>query len=83
MTSKEELRLILRETDVPFFTDEQLDYYLLKSDNDINAAAYKCLIIKAENTTVAISGLSVADTSGYFLRLARIYQPNNGGILKA
>jgi len=83
MTPKEELKIILRETACPFFTDEQLDYYLSKNVDDVNKTAYDCLIIKAEDTTVAISGLSVADTSKYFLRLAQKYRPNNGGILGA
>lgn len=83
MTAREELKIILRETACPFFTDEQLDYYLSKNADDINKTAYDCLIIKAEDTTVAISGLTVPDTSKYFLRLAQKYRPNNSGTLRA
>lgn len=81
MTAIEELKIILREKDIPFFSDEELGYYLSKNDNSVNKAAYDCLIIKAEDTTLSVSGLSTADTSKYFLRLAGRYKPNNSGIL--
>lgn len=69
------LKLMLREDDVSFFTDEELKMYLQKNNNDINFTAYECLIIKAENNTVAISGLTLEDTSKYWLRLAKMYAP--------
>lgn len=82
MSSLEELKIILREDDVPFFTDEQLNFYLKENGGDYAAAAYQCLLIKAENTTLSISGLSAADSSKYFLRLAARYRPYNSGVLK-
>lgn len=72
----EELKIILREEDCPFFTDEELALYLNKYGS-IENAAYHCLIIKAEDTTVSVSGLNVSDSSKYFLRLAQQYRPNN------
>lgn len=76
------LKLILREGDIPFFTDEQLEFYLSQNEGDVRAAAYQCLLIKAEDTTLSVSGLSTADTSKYFRRLASLYRPFNSGILQ-
>lgn len=81
MDSLQELKLILREKDVPFFTDEELNYYLQKY-GDVETTAYHCLLMKAENTTLSISGISTGDSSSYFRRLASKYRPNNSGILK-
>ena len=81
MTAIEELKIILREKDIPFFEDSELEYYLVKNKNDLNRTAYQTLLIKAENTTLSISGMTTADTSAYFRRLASRYRPNNSGIL--
>ena len=81
MNAVDELKIILRENDCPFFTDEELEYYLNKNKNDLNATAYHCLIIKSENTSLNISGMTAADSSLYFRRLAAKYRINNSGIL--
>lgn len=79
----DELKIILREKDIPFFSgDEELEFYLSKNKGDLNKTAYELLIIKSENTTLNISGLTTADSSAYFRRLAQQYRPNNSGILK-
>jgi len=82
MSSLEDLRIILREDDVPFFSMAQLEFYLKENGGDYNLTAYQCLLIKAENTTLQVSGLSAADSSKYFRRLAARYRPNNSGVLK-
>lgn len=82
MSSIEELKIVLREADIPFFTDEQIQFYLKENGGDYNRTAYQCLLIKAEDTTLQVSGLSTADSSKYFRRLAGKYRPNNSGILK-
>ena len=82
MDSINDLRLVLRENDVPYFSTEELEFYLKENDGDYNATAYQCLTIKAENTTLNVSGLSLADTSAYFRRLASRYRPYNSGVLK-
>ena len=82
MDSLNDLKIILREKDVPFFTDEELQFYLKENGNDYRATAYRCLLIKAEDTTLEISGLSASDSSKYFRRLASQYRPNNSGILR-
>ena len=80
MSNIDELKIILMEKDCPFFSDEELAYYL-KKYSTMEDAAYNCLIIKAEDTTLSVSGLSCADSSRYFLRLAQQYRRNNSGIL--
>lgn len=82
MSDLSNLKLILRENDIPFFTDEQLNFYLEQNGGDVKRAAYQCLLIKAEDTTLSVSGLSTADTSKYFRRLASKYRPFNSGTLK-
>lgn len=76
------LKKLLREDAVPYFTDEELEFYLEQNGGDLNATAYHCLCIKAEDTTLSISGLSLPDTSKYFRRLASRYRPRNTGILR-
>lgn len=82
MSNIEDLKIVLREEDIPFFTDEQLNFYLRENGGNYDLTAYQCLLIKAEDTTLQVSGLSAADSSKYFRRLAAKYRPNNSGILK-
>ncbi len=82
MSNIEDLKIVLREADIPFFTDEQLNFYLRENGGNYDLTAYQCLLIKAEDTTLQVSGLSAADSSKYFRRLAAKYRPNNSGILK-
>lgn len=76
------LKAILREDDIPFFSDDDLEFYLQRNGGDIDSTLYQCLCIKAENTTISISGLTTADSSKYFRRLASMYRPNNSGVLQ-
>ena len=82
MTDIERMKRVLRESDVPFFDDSDLSFYIEENDGDVDAAIYQCLLVKAENTTLSISGISAADTSAYFRRLASKYRPSNSGTLK-
>ena len=82
MSNLDDLKIVLREEDVPFFSDQQLDFYLRENKNDYRATAYQCLLIKAEDTTLSVSGLSTSDTSKYFRRLAGQYRPSNSRVLK-
>lgn len=82
MSTLEDLKIVLREEDVPFFTDKELEFHLRENGGDYRATAYRCLLIKAENTSLSISGLNAADSSMYFRRLASQYRPRNSGILK-
>ena len=78
----QELKLILREETSPFFTEEEIAHYLQKNNYNVNAAAYECLIIKAENDSISLpGGLNIADNQNYWLRLAKKYKPNGSKIL--
>ena len=78
----QELKLILREETSPFFTDEEIAYYLEKNNGNINSTAYECLLLKAEDDSIALpGGLTLANNSVYWLRLAKKYKPNGSRIL--
>ena len=78
----QELKLILREETSPFFTDEEIAYYLNKNNGNVNNAAYECLLLKAEDDSIALpGGLTLANNSTYWLRLAKKYKPNGSRIL--
>lgn len=81
MSGIQDLKIVLREEQVPFFSDAELQFYLNENNGDYKATAYQCMLIKAENTTLSISGLSTADTSTYFRRLAERYRPRHSGVL--
>lgn len=81
MSDLEQIKIILREDDVPFFTDQELEFYLNMNKGDIKETIYQCLCIKAEDTTIQLTGLSTGDSSKYFRRLASMYRPSNSGIL--
>lgn len=82
MSSIDDLKIVLREAEIPYFTDEQLAFYLKENGGDYDSTAYQCLLIKAEDTTLSVSGLSTGDSSSYFRRLAGKYRPRNSGVLK-
>lgn len=75
------VKLVIRENAVPYFTDAEIQSYYDVHMGNLNATIYELLQVKAENTTLSISGLSTADTSRYFLRLATKYKPRNSGQL--
>ena len=78
----QELKLILREETSPFFSDEEIAYYLEKNNYNVDATAYECLIIKSENDSISLpGGLNIADNQNYWLRLAKKYKPNGSKIL--
>ena len=77
-----QLKTNLREDQVPFFSDEELQYQLERAGNDLETATYYCLIIKAEECSLSVSGLSIADSSAYWLRLAAMYRPNGTTVAK-
>ena len=81
LSSIQDLKIILREKDIPFFSDEELEWYVEKCGS-YNGAAYELLLVKAENTSVNISGMNTEDTSSYFRKLALRYKPKNTGVLK-
>ncbi len=81
MSDIKTLKMILREKDVPFFSDEELQFYLDRADGNLDRAAYQCFLIKAEMCRLTLSGLTIADTSAYWLRLAALYRPNGSTVM--
>lgn len=77
-----DLKILIRESAVHFFEDEELLMHLGRANNDVNTAAYNCLIIKAEECSLNVSGLSITDSSAYWLRLAALYRPNYTTVVK-
>lgn len=84
MTNIEKIAYIkkeIRENQAPYFDEEDFLHYLTKNNGDINATIYEMLILKSEDSTISVSGLSTKDTSAYFKRLASRYKPFNSGTL--
>lgn len=78
----QELKIRLREDSSPFFTDEELDYYLKQNNNDLDLTTYECLLLKAEDDSISLpGGLQLANNSQYWLRLARKYKSNGSRCL--
>ncbi|TAN64778.1 hypothetical protein WS9_013370 [Paraclostridium sordellii 8483] len=76
MEKLQELKLILRENECPFFSEEELFFYLKRNNFDLNKTAYDCLIVKSEDDSIGLpGGLQLADNSKYWLRLAARYKP--------
>lgn len=72
----------IRENQSPYFEDEDFEYYLNKNNGNLRDTIYEMLIIKSEDSTISVSGLSTQDTSGYFKRLASRFKRFNSGTLK-
>ena len=84
MTDVEKIRYIrkeIREAQSPYFEEEDFIHYLNKNNGDVNATIYEMLIIKSEDSTISVSGLTTQDTSSYFKRLASRYKQFNSGNL--
>lgn len=79
----ERVKREVREDQIPYFEDDDFAYYLDKNGGDVEATIYEMLIIKSEDSTISVSGLSTADTSSYFKRLASRYRQYNSGVLRS
>ncbi len=76
------LKKELREDTSPFFSDEDLNYYYDKNNKDFNATCYECLLLKSEDDSIALpGGLTLANNSTYWLRLAKKYKSNGSRCL--
>lgn len=82
MNKLKELKMNVLENKIPYFSDEELTFYLEKNKGDVRAASYECLILKAEQTGLNVSGLTTKDSSSYFKMLASKYVKTNSGVLK-
>lgn len=77
-----EIKIKSREKQLPYFDDSEIEFWYNDCNENINDTVYKLLILKSQDTTLSISGLSTNDTSNYFKRLASKYRRFNTGILK-
>ena len=77
----ERLAFNVLEHKVQYFTESELEMYLEQYES-VEEASYYCLLVKAEDTTLSMSGLNVADTSKYFRRQAAKFRQRNTGFLK-
>lgn len=82
MTDIDRIKIEIREEQTPYFDDAEIQYYYEKNCCDIQKTIYELLIIKSEDSTISVSGLSTTDTSKYFKRLASKYRSYNSGILE-
>ena len=71
----------IRENMSPYFDDDDISYYFDKNNGDVNATIYELLLVKAEDSTISVSGMNSTDTSSYFRRLASRYRTYNSGVL--
>ena len=71
----------VRENMSPYFDDDDISYYFDKNNGDVNATIYELLLVKAEDSTISVSGMNSTDTSSYFRRLASRYRTYNSGVL--
>lgn len=82
MEEIQELKIRLREESSPFFTEEELDYYLKQNNNDLDLTTYECLLLKAEDDSISLpGGLQLANNSKYWLRLAKQYKPKKRSLV--
>lgn len=81
MDKLEQLKFNLREKQVPYFEEEELQVLLEKNNGDVESASYDGLIIKAETTGLNVSGLTTKDSSSYFKMLASQFVTTNSGVL--
>lgn len=81
MNNLERLKFNLREKQIPFFDDDELQILLENNNNDVNKASYEGLILKAETTGLNVSGLTTMDSSSYFKMLASRFVSTNSGVL--
>lgn len=75
------IRIEIRENQSPYFEDEDIEYYFQKNDGDLEATVYELLIVKSEDSSLSVSGLSTGDTSRYFKMLASKHRKYNSGVL--
>lgn len=81
MDKMEQLKFNLREKQIPYFEDPELQALLDKNGGDVRKASYEGLIMKAETTGLNVSGLTTKDSSSYFKMLASHFVSTNSGVL--
>lgn len=75
------IKRCVREEQIPYFPEDDFAFYLQKNGGNVNATIYELLCLKAEDSSITVSGLTTKDTSAYFRRLASRYKTYNSGVL--
>lgn len=75
------IKVEIRENMSPYFDDSDIEYYFNKNNGDVEATIYELLVVKSEDSTISVSGLSTGDTSKYFKMLASKHRKYNSGVL--
>lgn len=75
------IKVEIRENMSPYFDDSDIEYYFNKNKGDVEATIYELLVVKSEDSTISVSGLSTGDTSKYFKMLASKHRKYNSGVL--
>lgn len=81
LTPIERIKREIREAQAPYFEEDEFQYYLDKNNGNVDATIYEMLLVKSEDSTIVVSGLTTQDTSSYFKRLASRYKQFNSGVL--
>lgn len=81
MDKLKQLKFNLREKQIPYFEEPELQALLDKNGGDVRKASYEGLIMKAETTGLNVSGLTTKDSSSYFKMLASHFVSTNSGVL--
>lgn len=76
-----EVKQRLRESEVPFFEDSEIEKQISLAGGDLDTATYNLAIMKSQNCSLAISGLTLPDSSQYWLRIAMMYRPSSTKIV--
>lgn len=81
MGELEQLKIRLREESSPFFTDDELKYYLDLYNKDLDLTTYKLLIMKSEEDSLTLNNTKMESNSNYWLRIAATFKPNKSRVL--
>lgn len=69
----------LRESEYPYFSDEELERIYDDCGGDIGDATYRALIIKAESDGIRLPDMTLDSSRRYWLSLASLYRKNRTG----
>ena len=79
LSKQDRIKKLLREEECPFFADGDIEFYLSENGGNVNKTLYQMLLVKAEDTTLNVTGLSCEDTSKYFRSLGQRYRQKKCG----
>lgn len=80
-TDIDEVKARLREEEVPYFDDSEVEQQISLAGGDLDTATYNLAILKSQNCSLSLSGLSLPDSSQYWLRVASMYRPSQTTIV--